>query len=51
MATAESLADVVKHQPKIEELDFIRLASELGEQGQALSVVPGLEPLDLLDQF
>src|SRR5687768_6561007 len=51
MAAAKSLADVVKHEAEIEQLDFIGFASELGEKRQRVFVRAGLEHFNFFDQF
>ena len=51
MSAAESLADIVKHQAEIKQLDFLGFARQLGEQRQALGVFAGFKPFDLLDQL
>ena len=43
MAAAEALADIVKHQAQIKQLDLFRLAGELSQQGQAFGVVAGAQ--------
>src|SRR5215475_617790 len=51
MSPTEPLADIVKHQPEIEQLDLVSIAGQLGEQRQPLFVFSRLKPLDLLDQL
>ena len=50
MTAAETLADIVKHQAKIKQLDLLGFARQLGEQRQALGVIAGFQPFDLFDQ-
>src|SRR5215510_6759078 len=51
MSTAEPFADVVKHQPEVQQLDFVGVAGQLGEKRQLLFVFSGLKAFYLLDQF
>ena len=50
MAPAKTLADVVKHQAEIEQLDGLQFARKLRQQRRAFGVFTGPQPLDFLDQ-